>query len=50
VHASTIEPREAFKKRIGVKDRFDITLLDLGFSSYQLAQTDRGFSYMGPDD
>ena len=50
VHASSIDPKSAFKKRIGVKEKFDIALLDLGFSSYQLESRDRGFSYIGPDD
>ena len=50
MHASSIDPKSSFKKRIGIKDRYDIALLDLGFSSYQLESRDRGFSYIGPDD
>jgi 16S rRNA (cytosine1402-N4)-methyltransferase len=42
--------RQAFNKRIGVKDRYDLVLLDLGFSSYQLEDDTRGFSYMRSDD
>ena len=50
VHASSIDPKGAFKKRFGIKDRYDLALLDLGFSSYQLEASDRGFSYIGPDE
>jgi 16S rRNA (cytosine1402-N4)-methyltransferase len=50
VHASSIDVKSAFKKKLGVKDKFDMTLLDLGFSSYQLEARDRGFSYIGPDE
>ena len=45
-----IRVKEAFNRKITMRDKFDIALLDLGFSSYQLADTSRGFSYMGPDD
>ena len=34
VNAPYIDGRQAFNKRIGVKDRYDLVLLDLGFSSY----------------
>jgi len=49
VNAPYLDPRQAFNKRIGVKDRYDIVLLDLGFSSYQLEDPERGFSYIGLD-
>ena len=38
----------AFNRKITVKDRFDIGLLDLGFSNFQVMDEDRGFSYL-PD-
>ena len=50
VNAIHIDPKEAFKKKIGIKSKFDIALLDLGFSSYQIDDPSRGFSYIGPDD
>jgi len=34
VNAPYIDARQAFNKRIGVRDRYDLVLLDLGFSSY----------------
>ncbi len=33
-----------------MRDRYDMVLLDLGFSSYQLEDPERGFSYIGSDD
>lgn len=50
VHAGSLDPRALFNKRIGIKERYDIALMDLGFSSYQLEARDRGFSYIGPDE
>lgn len=50
VHSQHIDVKAAFKKRIGVTQKHDIALLDLGFSSYQLEDRERGFSYIGPDD
>ncbi|CDW88612.1 s-adenosyl-methyltransferase [Stylonychia lemnae] len=50
VNSFGVDPRGSFKQRFGVKDRYDIALLDLGFSSYQLEDTERGFSYIGPDE
>ena len=50
VNIPQISVKEAFKKRIGVSQLHDIALLDLGFSSYQLSDSDRGFSYIGDDD
>jgi len=35
-----------FNRKITTKEHFDIGLLDLGFSSYQLEDPDRGFQYM----
>jgi 16S rRNA (cytosine1402-N4)-methyltransferase len=39
----------AFGRKVSTKKKFDIALLDLGFSSYQLEDEDRGFSYMQDD-
>ena len=50
VNAPYIDARQAFNKRIGLKDRYDLVLLDLGFSSYQLEDDTRGFSYIRSDD
>jgi len=50
VHVPHIDVKGAFRKKIGIKDKWDIALLDLGFSSYQLEDPTRGFSYIGADD
>jgi 16S rRNA (cytosine1402-N4)-methyltransferase len=50
VHVPHIDVKGAFRKKIGIKDKWDIAILDLGFSSYQLEDPTRGFSYIGADD
>lgn len=47
---NSLDPRSSFKKKVGIKTRYDVVLMDLGFSSYQLEVGDRGFSYMGKDE
>ena len=49
VNIPAIDLKKAFQRKITTKERFDVGLLDLGFSSYQLEDIDRGFSYM-PDN
>ncbi len=46
VNIPALDLKEVFQRKITTKERFDIGLLDLGFSSYQLEDVDRGFSYM----
>ena len=46
VNIPAINLKEVFQRKITTKERFDIGLLDLGFSSYQLEDVERGFSYM----
>ena len=41
-----IDLKAAFNRKITVKDRFDIGLLDLGFSNFQVMDDERGFSYL----
>jgi 16S rRNA (cytosine1402-N4)-methyltransferase len=42
--------KQAFNKQIGLSARFDLALLDLGFSNFQLWDRERGFGYKGPDE
>jgi len=46
VYVPEINVSSAFGRKTPTKKKFDIALLDLGFSSYQLEDDERGFSYM----
>ena len=46
VNIPAIDLKAAFNRKITVKERFDLGLLDLGFSNFQLNDDDRGFSYL----
>ena len=46
VNIPAIDLKKAFNRKITVKDRFDVGLLDLGFSNFQVMDEDRGFSYL----
>ena len=45
VHLNTINIGKAFGLKSATKPKFDILLMDLGFSSYQV-DGERGFSYL----
>lgn len=45
VNIPSIDLKEAFKRKITSKPLFDIGLLDLGLSSYQLDDENRGFNF-----
>ena len=45
VNIPSIDLKEAFKRKITSKALFDIGLLDLGLSSYQLDDENRGFNF-----
>ena len=45
VNIPSVDLKEAFGRRITGKNHFDIGLLDLGMSSYQLDDEDRGFNF-----
>ncbi len=49
VNVGAIDLKEAYGKKVGIKSKHDIALLDLGFSSYQLDDLERGFAYMSDD-
>lgn len=46
VNIPAIDLKTAFNRKITVKSRFDIGLLDLGFSNFQVMHEERGFSYL----
>ena len=46
----SIDLKRAFNRKISVSPRFDLGLLDLGFSSYQLEDVERGLSYLPEND
>ena len=45
-----IDKKEAFNRKITAKEHFDIGLLDLGFSNFQVMDEERGFSYLPQND
>lgn len=50
VNIPIIDLKKAFQRKITVKETFDIGLLDLGFSNFQLMDEERGFSYLPERD
>ena len=50
VNIPAIDLKTAFNRKITVKDKFDIGLLDLGFSNFQVTDSERGFSYLPEND
>ena len=50
VNIPAVDFKQAFNRKITTKTRFDIGLLDLGFSNFQVMDEDRGFSYLPEND
>ena len=50
VNIPAIDLKTAFNRKITVKSKFDIGLLDLGFSNFQVMDQERGFSYLPQND
>ena len=46
VNIPAIDLKKAFNRKITIRNYFDIGLVDLGFSNFQLMDQDRGFSYL----
>ena len=50
VNIPAIDLKKEFNRKITVKSHFDVGLLDLGFSNFQVSDADRGFSYLPQSD
>ena len=50
VNIPALDLKQEFNRKITVKKHFDIGLLDLGFSNFQVMDKDRGFSYLPQND
>ena len=46
VNIPALDLKKSFNRKITVRKHFDIGLVDLGFSNFQLMDQDRGFSYL----